>query len=224
MIAGSCDMTVLEVFSEVAGIVEALSVAAAAVVGFLGLNAWRRQLVGGKKVQLAEDTLIAAHEVQNAIKWIRNPMGFSDEGSSREPERGESADVARTRNSYYIPLERLKKVEEKFEHLHRLRTRCHIHFRNEDVCSHLDELIHTQIEIAAAVHELIDMVGERELEDSAEAKENNARRKELNRVIRGLDTKSRPDEVSRRITATVDKIEIALGPYLGMKKSVQLAS
>jgi hypothetical protein len=50
----------LETWLKVAAtVLQAISVAVAAFFAILGLNAWRRQLIGKRKVEIAEEALLA---------------------------------------------------------------------------------------------------------------------------------------------------------------------
>lgn len=62
----------------------------AAGVAIYGINAWRREHVGKRRAELAEETLVGFYQAADAIRWMRNPSGIKDEGKC-EPMPGESA-------------------------------------------------------------------------------------------------------------------------------------
>ncbi len=44
-------------------LIQAVSVAVTAVFAVIGLRAWRRQLLGRRKIEIAEGTLLAAYKI-----------------------------------------------------------------------------------------------------------------------------------------------------------------
>lgn len=63
-----------------AAIIQAVPVVGAAVVGFSGLNTWRKQLREGRQVKHAEKALAAAGQMFPSIRAARSPLSqFSEE-------------------------------------------------------------------------------------------------------------------------------------------------
>jgi hypothetical protein len=56
-----------------------LSAAAVAVLAYLGLDTWRRELKGKSEYQLAKDVLKAVYKVRDAFRHVRNPVIYSYE-------------------------------------------------------------------------------------------------------------------------------------------------
>jgi hypothetical protein len=98
-------------------VVQAGAVVAAAWVGAKTLNAWRREMIGRKKADLAEQTLAAFYEARDIITAARHPGSFDYEGKSRQPMEGETESEASYRNSVYVPAERLLGQNEFFARL-----------------------------------------------------------------------------------------------------------
>ena len=113
-------MTVLQAVLDV---IQAITVIAAAIIGAWGLNTWRREMIGRKKADLAEQTLALFYQAGAIIKAARFPAGFSDEGQTRPRDEGESESEAQHRNAANIPAERLFKESEFFARLEALRYR-----------------------------------------------------------------------------------------------------
>ena len=107
-------MTVLQI---VLSITEATTVIAAAIIGAWGLNTWRREMIGRKKADLAEQTLAAFYEARDIFRAARFPGSFEHEGRLPTPLDGETETEARYRNAAYVPAERLLKENEFFARL-----------------------------------------------------------------------------------------------------------
>lgn len=69
---------------EFAKIAQAVSVVAACWAIITGVGAWKREFIGKRKIELAEETLAAYFEIRDAIAFIRSPFSRSTEGSTRE--------------------------------------------------------------------------------------------------------------------------------------------
>src|SRR5258708_5826767 len=68
-----------------------------------------------RKQKLAGEILTAFYEAQRTMPAIRSPASWATEGQSRpRPEQGERAEVEKTRNSYYVVIERINKHREVF--------------------------------------------------------------------------------------------------------------
>ena len=52
-----------------------------------GINAWRREFIGRRKIELAEETLVLFFEARDVVSWIRSPMGFAGEGKQERPKK-----------------------------------------------------------------------------------------------------------------------------------------
>lgn len=94
---------------------QSISVIAAALFAIAGLDAWRRQMVGKRQMEVAEQMLSAAYRYRDAIRWIRNPGAYGTEGSSRPREQYEDEATATKLNTYFVPLERIQKEKDTLE-------------------------------------------------------------------------------------------------------------
>ena len=104
-------------------ILSALSIAAASLVAIYGINTWRREFQGKRKIELAEDVLALFYEARDSIRAIRNPFGYSGEGSTRKAQENESPREKEARDRAYVAIERFQKREEVFNKLHTIRYR-----------------------------------------------------------------------------------------------------
>ena len=70
---------IFSVITAFAAVITACAAVAAACAAIKGINAWRNQLVGRRKMELAEETLQTFHNARAAIAWARNPATFKGE-------------------------------------------------------------------------------------------------------------------------------------------------
>src|SRR5918996_5935837 len=96
----------------VLSVIQAGAVIGAAVIGAWGLNTWRREMIGRKKADLAEQTLASFYEARDIIKAARFPGGFDHEGQTRPAIEVETESEAQYRRAAYVPAERLLKENE----------------------------------------------------------------------------------------------------------------
>ncbi len=81
-----------------------------------------------RKVELAEQALIAFYEARDVFVLVRSRGIFGGEGSSRTPAAGESETQQEKRNTYFIPLERMTREKALFARLQSLRYAFAAHF------------------------------------------------------------------------------------------------
>lgn len=75
---------------EIANVIESFSIIIAAWTVIISLTAWRREYIGKRNLELAEDILSLFYETRDVIGSIRSPLGFVGEGSTRKASPNES--------------------------------------------------------------------------------------------------------------------------------------
>lgn len=102
---------------------ELIGLLIAAWVAIYGIDAWRREHAGKRKLELAEDTLAAFYEAADAIRHIRSPAGYASEISEViRGDRETEADFEARRNASVV-LFRYNQHQELFNKLHAMRYR-----------------------------------------------------------------------------------------------------
>jgi len=131
-------------------ILQSISVIFAAVSVMLGVSAWRREHVGKRRIELAEDVLTAFYEARDAIRRIRDPWSNKDEGKSRMRGPGEGIDESEFLDRAHIPRERYNKESDHFNRLRSMRYRMVARFsvKAEKPFDDLDKIVR-EIFIAA---------------------------------------------------------------------------
>src|SRR5690349_11453365 len=100
--------------TEIATIVQAVSILAACWAIISGVGAWKREFIGKRQIELAEQLLERFFEVKDAIAFIRNPFSGLEEGKSRQRRPGELQAESELLDRGYIVVERYQKREGVF--------------------------------------------------------------------------------------------------------------
>ena len=104
-------------------IVKGVSVLLASLFAIYGIDAWRREFVGKRRMELAEEVLALFYQARDVIAEMRMPFSFVGEGTSRKPGPHESPDTKCAQDSAYVLIERYGRHSELFSRIHALRYR-----------------------------------------------------------------------------------------------------
>ena len=88
-----------------------------------GIGAWKREFIGKRQIELAEQALAKFFEIKDAIAMIRSPFSRSDEGNSRQRSEHESDATAQLLDRGYIVVERYSTKETAFAEFNTLKYR-----------------------------------------------------------------------------------------------------
>src|SRR5262245_28690225 len=103
-----------EAFSK---LLEATSILIAALSFTYGVNAWRREHIGKRKIELSENVLSLFYEARDQIAQIRNPFSSSEEGKTRKASPSEDPAETELLNRAYIVIERFEARKETFNRI-----------------------------------------------------------------------------------------------------------
>ena len=106
----------------VAPVGTALAALAAAVAAWKALSAWRDEMLGKRKAELAEDALTKFYQAERAISIIRSPIVGTSESEGREREPDETEKESKILDTYYVPLGRIQSQNELFSDLYARKT------------------------------------------------------------------------------------------------------
>jgi hypothetical protein len=104
-------------------VITAISVAIAAISFVTGVNAWKREFVGKRRIELIENVLALFYEAQDAIREIRNPFSFGGEGTTRKRSEHEREEETQLLDQAYVVFERYQKREKLFAELRSMKYR-----------------------------------------------------------------------------------------------------
>ena len=106
---------------ELATIAQAVAIISACWAIISGVGAWKREFIGKRKIELAEETLATFFEIKDAISFIRNPWSSSNEGSSRKRADYETEAESKLLDRGYIVFERYESKKEIFVRFNTLK-------------------------------------------------------------------------------------------------------
>lgn len=95
-------------------ILESISIIFASLVAIRGISAWRHEFIGKRRIELAEKVLGAFFAVKDAIDYIRSPVLYPGEGSTRNKQENENQKETESNNRAYIVYERYDKRRDIF--------------------------------------------------------------------------------------------------------------
>jgi hypothetical protein len=184
---------------------EHVAVIIASCTAIYGISAWRREFVGRRRIELSEEVLVLFYEARDAIRFIRNPLGYVGEGESRPHREGEFPDEKKVRDKAYVLLERFDKKQEIFSKIQATRYRFMAQF-GEEAARPFDELHKLIIDLFSAADQLAELRIEQRHGDGRDdaRRDRRERIQELERVYWGG---FRDDPIAPRVEAIVASIE-----------------
>lgn len=203
----SPDVFSLAWFDEIAPLIQAAVVVVTGTVAVLGVTAWRKQLVGKRRAELAEQVLTSFYEVKDVFAWVRTRGFLGHEGESRKAVEEEPEQVRMMRNTYFIPIERIHAEKELFSRLHAQRYAFRAFFGKE-ADGPFKTIAEAQNKIRVAAGILIQMAQF----DGANAGVATARDNLLDDL--GWGKRERPDDLDRSIDKAIADIEQICRPIL----------
>ena len=108
---------------ELASIAQAVSVLGACWAIISGIGAWKREFIGKRQIELAEQVLAKFFEIRDAITFIRNPFSDKGEGSTRQRGDHETPEQTQLLDRGYIVIERYGQKEAAFAEFNTLKYR-----------------------------------------------------------------------------------------------------
>jgi hypothetical protein len=106
-----------------ADIAQSASIIIASVVAIYSIDAWRREFVGKRQMELAEEVLALFYQAKDIIEIIRNPVGFGGEGESRKSGPRERPEDKEALDGAFVLIERYNQHLDVFARIHALRYR-----------------------------------------------------------------------------------------------------
>ena len=119
-------------------------------VAIYGINSWRREHTGKRKIEIAEETLALFYEARDAIHHIRHPASFPHETDDIEKAEGEREQEWKARKNASVVFKRYNSYQALFGKLQAIRYRFMAQFGKEKA-KPFDDLngIVTEITVAA---------------------------------------------------------------------------
>jgi hypothetical protein len=191
--------------AELAQIAQSISVILAALFAVYGFDAWRREHIGKRRIELAEDVLALFYQARDVIAAIRSPGGFGGEGETRKPGPNERPEHKEGLDSAYVLIERYNRHSELFSRIYSLRYRVMAQFgvKAAKPFDSLNDIVHELIISARRMARLNTLP---EWTRSPEVEERNHQEMlEVDRIYYG--TGNADDPIAPRVEQAVAEIE-----------------
>jgi ABC-type multidrug transport system fused ATPase/permease subunit len=120
-----------EVMESLALIGQAVAIIAACWAIISGVGAWKREFIGKRRIELAEEILASFFEIKDAISYIRNPFSSGVEGKTRKKVDHESKEEEALLDRGYIVFERYENRKDAFVRLNTLKYKFMASFGHE---------------------------------------------------------------------------------------------
>lgn len=141
----------MESFVQLVELVQGVSVILAALVAVYSFDAWRREFIGKRRMEPAEEVLALFYEARGVLRDIRNPASHVGEGAARQPVPNETPDQKYALDRAYVVLERTAANRETFNRILALRYRFMAQFGAEAGIP-FDRIIAIVDQVAGAAH------------------------------------------------------------------------
>jgi hypothetical protein len=105
-------------------ILQSLAVILASVAALVGISTWRREFLGKRRIELAEEVLASFYEARDAITVMRSPFSFESEGRSRKQAAHELPQEKEALDHAFVLLERYQIHTALWSRLDSLRYQC----------------------------------------------------------------------------------------------------
>ena len=110
---------------------EAVAIIVACWTIISGVGAWRREFIGKRKIEIAEDVLACFFELCDAVAFIRSPFSGSREGRTRVRGDHETQEQSELLDRAYIVYERYEEKNKVFNRMNTLKYRFMASFGKE---------------------------------------------------------------------------------------------
>ncbi|GAB5465302.1 MAG: hypothetical protein Kapaf2KO_07380 [Candidatus Kapaibacteriales bacterium] len=203
----------MEILNYLLDIIKSLGIIIASGVAIWGINSWRREAKWKRKYELAEEVLANFYEAFQAIRLIRSPFGYSNEGKSRPKHEDETEENSRIYDSAYVVRERYSRNKESLEKLQTLKYRF-ITLYGKDYEVHFEKFDQTVNRVFNASDELarlrFDSLSNKNLNQNLGLKDV---KEELRKILyTRLDEK---DEIEKELKAAIEAIELKCREIIG---------
>jgi len=210
-------LTVASLGSWIALLKDSLSVVAAALAVW-GIGAWRRDFVGKRRIELAEEALRLFYQARDAIAAMRAPMAFGAEMADVVRDDRESSEKFHWRQTVAPLFKRYNERTELFAQLSALRYRFMARFgeKSAEPFQQIQHIVHSLFVSANMLVQTADDVPVIGAEDGGVQAKAREHRRELRRGweadIWGVGDEH--DKISKKVDEIVKSIEVVCRPII----------
>lgn len=194
---------------------QGLSVIAASIVAWRGITAWRREFVGKRRIELAEEVLAMFYQAEEIIAWMRSPWTLSVEGSKRKSESGETPKQKEINDAVYVFSKRFD--SELFSRIRALRYRFMALF-GKDASAPFNELksVLDQLQAALSAWAKLSSV-DTSRHDTGELKRHEADIEKHEKILWSLEN----DQISRLVENAVNNVDWICRAHIDRKGRIE---
>jgi hypothetical protein len=191
---------------------QSVAVILASLVALYGINSWRREVIGKRRMELAEEVLALFYQAKDIIASIRFPAGYTSESSTRKAEPRETPDQKRICDDAFLTFERMSKQGEVFSRIQALRYRFVAHF-GKDAVAPFDQLTSMlgELRLAARQWARLSQVDERTFSTPESLQGHRASIEKYDRILWGMEN---DDPLSLRLEKAIETIEQICRPHI----------
>lgn len=199
--------------TELAASVQAVAVVSACWAIISGIDAWKREFIGKRRIELAEQVLAKFFEVKDSIAYIRNPFSNSEEGKSRQRSDSELPAETELLDRGYVVVERYARRESTFAEFNALKYRCMASFPRSEAESVFTDTYRTLNSIFLSARQLATHYWKRQGRVPMEADEFQRHLDEMHRH-EGIfwDMEDDMDAIRQQLQHIQDKLEKLTAP------------
>jgi len=198
---------------DIATLAQAIAVIGACWAIISGIGAWKREFIGKRQIELAEQLLAKFFEVRDAVAFIRNPFSDAEEGKSRKRGDSETSEESNLLDRGYIVVERYAQRQKIFSEFSTLKYRCMATFgvRTEHIFTETNAILGTIISSAGV---LATYYWQRQGRVSMEKSEFEDHLTEMHRheAIFWDMSAGKPDEIKDRLRLVQESLEVVTAP------------
>jgi len=148
-----------ELTSTVSDIAVGLSALVVALVAFIGLRTWRKELTGKAKFEVARNVMSLALKLNAGFKAARDIFTFSGEYVGRSRQENESSGVSEVLDEWYARSNRLKPLQENLIKIQEASWEAEIlleEYSSSLISESTKQYISSYTELSSAIHSYFD--------------------------------------------------------------------
>lgn len=211
--------------NEITTIAQTVAIISACWAIASGINAWKREFIGKRRIELAEQVIAKFFEIRDAIAYVRNPSSLPSEGKSRQKGSSELSQAPDHNPQQRVVSERHSRKESVFAEFYTLKYRFMATFGpdTERIFTDTKKVIHF---IFFAVHRLETWYWKRQGREMPEH-EFKKHLEEMNRFQSIIwDNFEDSDEIKKQLDEIQVKLELATAecfqePVSSFKKMIR---
>ncbi len=194
-------------------LIQGASVIIASGVAIWGINAWRREFVGKRRIELAEEVLALFYQAKDVVGWMRHPASLAAESATRKPQSAETSEQRGLKDSAYVFSKRYSQDSELFSRIHALRYRFMAQF-GKNASIPFDELKSVLDDLFTALDMWVMLSGvDVSRHNAQELQAHQARIEKHEKIVWSLGK----DSISSRIENAIVNVERICRPHIDRK-------